>query len=60
MRTHGRNGCAYYCVVRRESLIYVRQQGQVGEYAVLFKTFRRNVAYLWSSTGVKIEEQKFR
>ncbi|MDR2756345.1 MAG: hypothetical protein LBC20_11615, partial [Planctomycetaceae bacterium] len=65
--TYGRHGWAYYCVVRRESFISVRQQEQVGYrrivycllfivYCLLFKTFRRNVDYLWSSTGVKIEK----
>ncbi|MDR0609579.1 MAG: hypothetical protein LBG58_05670 [Planctomycetaceae bacterium] len=34
-----------YCVVRGWSLISSRQQLQVGEYTVLFKTARRSVAY---------------
>jgi hypothetical protein len=32
--------------MRREFFISVRQQGQAGECAVLFKTFRRNIGYL--------------
>jgi hypothetical protein len=34
-----------YGVVRGWSLISSRQQEQVGEYTVLFKTARRSVAY---------------
>jgi hypothetical protein len=56
----GRNGCFCYSVVHGWFFISARQQRQVGYrrivYCLLFKTFRRNVDYLWSSIGKQIDE----